>query len=347
MKSATWVVVVIGFTVPVVHHEADAAGVSRDPAVRPGAIVGPTVQNPGGPGTTIPVTGAATVIDFEDLGVPVGGTLSPPDFACVTSVGVDCCPGPLNSFNDIHAGNAFGSYAYNGTTVLSSHNDLILTRTDGMPFAMTQFDFAGFPGGTEPAFSVTAQPSGVSHTFTPDGVIDGGGVLVDFETFVIAGGFVGTQFVFVSTGVSSLDAIFTLDNICIGPPCAIPFGVGCAGLGGFVPALSQTVCDAQTGQVAFEIRDAPGGATALLLFGLTQASTPLGASGCSLNVGTLLPLTLAIPLGGAGPGNGLVLLPGVLPPSASGLTFTMTTAVSDASTPLGFTTSNGLEVTAP
>src|SRR5690606_11583333 len=118
------------------------------------------------------------------------------------------------------------------------------------------------------------------------------------------------------------------------------------GSGGFVPELTQTACE-PSGQVAFEIQKAPGGATALLLFGLTQASTPIGLSGCSLNVGTLLPLSVAIPLGGSGPGAGSVLLPGVLPPSASGLTFTMTAAISDATTVLGFTTTNGIEVTAP
>ncbi|MFG0317588.1 MAG: hypothetical protein ACF8XB_09960 [Planctomycetota bacterium JB042] len=329
---------VLGFLVAL---PIDALG--SDPASRPG--VGPSVQTPGGPGTTIPVS-AQAVIDFEDLGVPPGGTSHPLDFACVTSAGFDFCPGPQNTFNDLHIGNGYSGYGYNGTTVVTTHNDLIMRRTDGAPFALSQFDLSGFPGGQELPFSVTAMPSGVSMTFTPDNVVDGGGGAPDFETFNLPSSFVGTSFVFLTTGISSLDAIFGVDNLCVGPPCAIQYGVGCPGTGGFAPELAQTVCDSN-GQVAFELSGAHGGATALLLFGLTQAATPIGPSGCFLNVGTLLPIQLTIPLGGAGPGNGSAFLPGILPPSASGLSFTMTFLASDAATPLGFTTANGIEVKAP
>ena len=292
---------------------------------------------------SIQVSSAIAIVDFEDLGVPVGSQINTGAGICMLSGGYDICPAGLS---DLHASNQVDFHAFNGTTVMHAHRDLIVSRPDGAPFHVSQFDFAGFPNNNEATFSVTALPSGVNMSFTPDGLVDSQGGIADFETFSLPSNFVGTSFQWTSTGTTTLDEIFALDNICVGPPCSPEIGVGCPGEGGFIPKFNHLVCDS-SGQYAFEITQAPGGAMAVLLFGQTQASTPIGASGCFLNVGTLLPLTITLPLGGVGAGNGFTLLNGVFPPSASGLTFTMTAAVADPPTQLGFTTTNGLEVTAP
>lgn len=125
-----------------------------------------------------------------------------------------------------------------------------------------------------------------------------------------------------------------------------PYGVGCAGSGGFVPELGLAPCGVQTGQpIQLAISDALGGAQALLVFGLGQGSASLG-SGCSLLVQPLLPPIVSVPLGGTGPGNGNAFLstalPGGLP---TPFTFTMQTFVIDPGVPVMFSASRGLQVT--
>lgn len=125
-----------------------------------------------------------------------------------------------------------------------------------------------------------------------------------------------------------------------------PFGLGCAGSGGFVPELELAPCGAQTGQpIQLAISDALGGAQALLVFGLAQGTAPLG-SGCSLLVQPLLPPIVSVPLGGSGPGNGSAFLstalPGGLPTPFS---FTMQAFIIDPGVPVMFSGSRGLAVT--
>ncbi len=120
------------------------------------------------------------------------------------------------------------------------------------------------------------------------------------------------------------------------------YGAGCPGTGGFVPVLSTPSTPAAGGPLTIVIEDGLGGATALLLFGTAKANLPIGGGGCALLIAPVLPPQVFLPLGGVGPGNGTVTLPGVLPASTSGFTFTMQAFVADVGTPDGFAAANGL-----
>jgi hypothetical protein len=92
-----------------------------------------------------------------------------------------------------------------------------------------------------------------------------------------------------------------------------------------------------------QIANALGGSTALLIFGLSEAAIPMGG-GCLLNVTPVLPPVFAIPLGGAGPGNGSATLIGTFPALTAGLLFTMQAFVADPNVPMGFSSTAGLRV---
>ncbi len=122
------------------------------------------------------------------------------------------------------------------------------------------------------------------------------------------------------------------------------YGAGCPGSGGFVPVLS-TPSNPTAGQsITINVADGVGGAPCLFLFGLTKAQVPFGYGGCELLLGSVLAPTITVPLGGVGPGNGVVTLTGTLPVNTSGVTATMQAFVGDAGAPDGFTATNGLEL---
>jgi hypothetical protein len=130
-------------------------------------------------------------------------------------------------------------------------------------------------------------------------------------------------------------------------PCksgsAIPYGTGCAGSGGFVPKLSWSGCPESNAAVELTISQGLGGANALLLFGAGQGAVPVG-SGCTLRVVPIL-AGAALPLGGAGPGNGSITIPGNLPSGVGGLSVTLQAWVIDPAVGIGGAGSNGLELT--
>ena len=106
------------------------------------------------------------------------------------------------------------------------------------------------------------------------------------------------------------------------PECLAPLGAGCPGSGGFTPLLTTALCPVAGQLFSLSVEGGLGGSTALFVFGAGASPTPVGG-GCTLDVGPLLPLTLAVPLGGVGPGNGQVtlatVLPAGLPPSSIGI----------------------------
>ncbi|MBI4878312.1 MAG: FG-GAP repeat protein [Planctomycetes bacterium] len=124
---------------------------------------------------------------------------------------------------------------------------------------------------------------------------------------------------------------------------AAAYGAGCAGSGGFAPALALTGCPAPTQVVQLSLTEGLGGSLALFLFGGGQASVPIGG-GCTFLLSPVLPLQSILPLGGAGPGNGSIVLPGTVCAGAAGHTFTTQAAVLDAASPLGFSLTNGVLV---
>ena len=124
---------------------------------------------------------------------------------------------------------------------------------------------------------------------------------------------------------------------------ATSFGAGCPGSGGITPTLTLSGCPEPTNAVSLDIAQGLGGSTAIVLIGSTTASVPVGF-GCTLNVGSLLPVVPSVPLGGAGFGNGSTSLPFIVPPSAFGATAHVQAFVLDAGVPLGASATAGLTI---
>ena len=126
-----------------------------------------------------------------------------------------------------------------------------------------------------------------------------------------------------------------------------PFGEGCAGSFGVVPRLDLGGCAIGGEKMGFEIEDAFGGGIAFAALGMQKGSVPLGA-GCSLLIWPILPsLVGPFPLDGAGIGGGSCNLGFVVPPGVPSGTYLLQALCSDPTSALGFTTTNGIELTAP
>jgi hypothetical protein len=144
-----------------------------------------------------------------------------------------------------------------------------------------------------------------------------------------------------TTTTDDIEGLFVLDDPC-GTVARI--GVGCAGSGGFVPNLNMSGCPTPGGTVNFSIDNCLGGTTAILVFGVNEQYTPIGF-GCTLNIGSLFPVVVPLPLGGAGPGQGSIAFPATLPGTIAPVTFGMQALVIDAASFTGGVASNGLRVT--
>lgn len=144
-----------------------------------------------------------------------------------------------------------------------------------------------------------------------------------------------------SSTSDDLDGWFVIQDPC---GSVRRYGVGCAGSGGFVPRLELGGCSTPGGNVSLEVTKGLGGSTALLFFGVVRGQTPIGGNGCFLNVSPLLATILALPLGGAGPGAGSIVVPAVIPPGTPPVAFTMQAFVIDPGTLDGGAASAGLEV---
>jgi WD40 repeat protein len=120
------------------------------------------------------------------------------------------------------------------------------------------------------------------------------------------------------------------------------YGAGCAGSGGFVPALDVSGCATAGGAITVSIDGGLGGASAFLLLGLGQGSAPL--KGCTLLVSPLLPPLLPLALPGSGAGNGALSLPALLPTSLPDMSFTLQAWIQDAGAPKGWASTNGVQL---
>jgi len=164
-----------------------------------------------------PALASVTVVDFEDLGFAPGERTDPPDFVGINSNGFSFTPTGNTSFSDVHVGNSIGGgWAYNGTTVLASHDEILMQALDESTFSLLSFDFSGFAPNTEVPFSVVAS-NGVTQHFTPDGLVDGQGGNPDFETFSLDSSFSNISSVlFRHTGPGTNWGTFTIDNLTVG-----------------------------------------------------------------------------------------------------------------------------------
>ena len=124
------------------------------------------------------------------------------------------------------------------------------------------------------------------------------------------------------------------------------YGTGCAGSGGFIPVLSLAGCAEPGKSVTIGLTKGLGGAGALLLLGTGAASLPL-PSGCTLLAHPLLPTLGPFALAGAGPGNGVLIVSGTVPPGAGPGTLYIQAFVIDPGAPSGHCASNGVVLTVP
>lgn len=130
---------------------------------------------------------------------------------------------------------------------------------------------------------------------------------------------------------------------CSGP--AVEFGAGCPGTSGFVPHLSLDVCPVAGGPVALSISNGLGGAPAILFFGISPIEVEVEDSGCFLLVTPNIALSLT--LGGAGGGQGSILLAGTLPAGTSGAVVHAQAFTIDALGANGYAASNAITMTVP
>lgn len=142
----------------------------------------------------------------------------------------------------------------------------------------------------------------------------------------------------------SQDRNFKFQLICDCPEIPSPYGLGCAGSGGFTPQLHADGCAIAGNNVSITLDHALGGSTATLFFGLSAGTSAIGGTGCALLVTPILPFFVTVPLGGVGAGAGNITLIGALPPGSTNFTFTMQALVPDGGVPRGFSASNGLKV---
>lgn len=129
-----------------------------------------------------------------------------------------------------------------------------------------------------------------------------------------------------------------------GPSCPATiasFGTGCAGSGGFVPVLSMTGCPSPGDSVTLSITQGLSGSTAILFFGVYPWVLPLGG-GCQLHPQPLLPMTLTLPLWGAGPGQGSISVPATIPPGSNPGQLVVQAFIPDNGVPMKFSNTNAL-----
>lgn len=167
---------------------------------------------------TIPTLAIAapTIIDFEDIGLAPGERINPDDGESIISNGYIFSPTDNTQFHDVHIGNSIAAWAYNGTTVLNTHDESFMMEVaNGDEFSLLSFDLAGFPTNNEVSFSLLAS-NGSLASFDPDGIVDGKDGNVDFETFYLGSGFTNiTSVLFIHTGTGTNQGIFHLDNIVV------------------------------------------------------------------------------------------------------------------------------------
>ncbi|MCB9881279.1 MAG: hypothetical protein H6834_05765 [Planctomycetes bacterium] len=118
------------------------------------------------------------------------------------------------------------------------------------------------------------------------------------------------------------------------------YGAGCAGSGGFVPALSVRGCPGPGRSFDVVVDQALGGAPCTYVFGLNQINIPLGP--CTLLVD---PFVLMVPTAtsGSGAGMGQAVLNVTIPPGTPAGNVTCQAFVLDPlAAPFGVAASNGL-----
>lgn len=151
-------------------------------------------------------------------------------------------------------------------------------------------------------------------------------------------------------GVSSIGGTSEAEQLAeISPaPCSgawVPYSVGLAGKGAFVPTLMGTGCPMPGASLTLKVADVVGGAGGTLFVGLASAATPF--KGGIFAVGALT-LTAGIGVGGASgvAGAGTLNLPAALPanPLLTGVSVYMQCGFSDVAAVKGVSLTQGLQM---
>lgn len=278
---------------------------------------------------------------------------------------------------DIHLGDGMGGFgAGTSLTMTGVPNAPILADVNGDGFldvltSGTGVNVALGNGTASPAApvnfpfpSVTVQGLGgrvavgdVDGNGTPDVLLSGGGVLLNdgLGAFTPQLRYVGepavqARLVDVDDDLQ-LDAVFlnAVDDRLVWSrnrtPCGgegAPYGLGCPGSGGFVPALDAAGCPSPGGAVILSATDVLGGTGGWLLAGTSPTSQTL-APGCRLYVdladAILLPFSVTGP---SVPGAGTASLTVPIPASApGGAVFAVQGVFADAASSLAVAATNG------
>lgn len=131
-------------------------------------------------------------------------------------------------------------------------------------------------------------------------------------------------------------------------PNPVPeYGVGCAGSGNFVPALSMKQsfdgCKHPGDSVTLDVKNGIGGSFCVLVFGTQAATMPL-AGGCTL-LTIPSPATTTLPLFGIGPGNGAIAVSASIPVGFPLTSIFMQGFTADPGIAQGYAATNGLRLT--
>lgn len=174
---------------------------------------------------------AATVIDFEDIGVPPGGNEEG-----TTRIS----RGYLVQSNHNHLiNNQPGVTAWNDSTWLGNVGKLTLSRSDGGAFSLLSLEAGEFsaeffptPKGTQVLVTGNQVGGGtLTQLFGLDDVADGPGPLHDFQAVVFDSGWNNLlNVVFEPVGTTAI--FYSLDNISVtATPLPAPWLLFATGLG--------------------------------------------------------------------------------------------------------------------
>jgi hypothetical protein len=157
----------------------------------------------------------ASIVDFEDLGLPLGANTQE-DFG-FNSGGFFFIHGPNGFFQHLHVGSDT-FWPHNGSTITLPHGDLIMTEENGNLFSLSSVDLAGWPSTEDPihVIGTYADATTVTAILTLDGIVDGIGGAVDFQTFALPGTFTGltsVRFLVNGTGDGNIQGNFGIDNL--------------------------------------------------------------------------------------------------------------------------------------